>query len=175
MLSKWLDTVKTKFLDHDLPNIGERTELSAIFQPAESHMHYYFSAFNRQILANENIYRLDDLTDFIHQRALFSAHLGEIADAVFQLFESDPQLNALYQHANYHTPLREHLQIGGLYNDVAVQKVVAAFQQTHLPLVIAHFTDNTVLADELLVILNKVQQVFEFAQQENKIVISYLA
>lgn len=175
MLSKWLDIAKQKLIDNDLPQMADRNELSDIFQPEQSHMHYYFSAFNSKLLENEALYRADDCTELVHQRALVSEHLGEIAGEVFQLLESDPQLNVIYQQADYDSPLREHLQIGGLYNKDAVKQVVAAFQQTFLPLAIAHFTDDTVLADELLVVLSNVQRVFEFAEQENKIVISYLA
>lgn len=175
MLPQWLHTIKEKWLDNNLPILPERHELSAIFQLTSSHMHYHFSALNESILIHLTRYRADDWTDFVHQHALFSAHLGEIADAAFQLFEANPQLNTLHQCANYHSPLREHLQIGGFYGASAVQHVVAALQQTHLPSAIAHFTDDTVLADELLMVLNKVKQVFEFAQQEQKIVISYLA
>lgn len=175
MFLKWLDMAKQQLIDNDLPQIADRNELSDIFQPEQSHMHYYFSVLNSRLLENEDLYRADDLTEFVHQHALVSENLGEIAGEVFQLLESDPQLNIVYQQADYDSPLREYLQIGGLYNIDMVKQVVAAFQQTFLPLAIAHFTDDTVLADELLVVLSNVQRVFEFAEQENKIVISYLA
>lgn len=184
MLSKWFNTAKDEQIHTDLPQNKNHHELSDVFQSASSHIHYYFSVFNGTILTNEALYHADDfndddftddLTDWIHQHALVSEHLGEIADAVFQLLESDPNLNVIYQQADYDSPLRQHLQIAGLYHTAAVKHIVAAFQQTHLPLAIAHFTDDTVLADELLVVLSKIQRVFEFAETENKIVISYLA
>lgn len=143
----------------------------------DGRMKYHFSAFSGRDLVNRELYTQAELTEFVHEHALVSANLGRFADKVFQLIESDVHLNQLILQADYEHPLRQehHIQLGGLYNKAAVRKVLLALRQSDFAAIIAHFTDDAVLADELLMIFNGIKAVFEFAECENKVVISYLA
>ncbi|QMT32304.1 hypothetical protein [Alysiella filiformis] len=140
-------------------------------------MKYHFSAFNERDLVNRELYTQAELTEFVHEHALVSVNLGKYADKVFQLIESHHHLNQLILQADYEHPLRQaqQIQLGGLYNKAAVRTVLAALRQSDFAAIIAHFTDNEILSDELMMIFNGIKAVFEFAECENKVVIAYLA